>query len=147
MKKYFVIAFVLLSTITLSSNELSWVDAQVEAIKPPRKGMSSSNIANIKAPFIFLNKKKKAKVDSIHSSKTIKSTGPSGVVVKKPSKRLLLSAIINNSALINGKWYKLNDNVHSYKLSSINRTSAVLIQGKRKLILSTDSINQNIKFK
>ena len=160
MKKYLVIAFVLFSTVTLSSSELSWVDTQVEAIKPPRKGMSNSNIANIKSPFIFLKKnrsesksKKYTKTKSkptnyLRSKKTIvASSNSSDVISKKAPKHLILSAVINNSALINGKWYKLNDNIHSYKLSSVNRTSVVLTKGKRKLVLSTSDKKRNLKFK
>ena len=61
MKNYLILIFTLFAVVSLSSNELSWVDTQVEAIKPPRKGMSDSNIANIRSPFIFLNGKSKKK--------------------------------------------------------------------------------------
>ncbi len=153
MKTHLVIAFVLFSTIALSSNELSWVDTQVEAIKPPRKGMSNSEIANAKTPFIFL-KKNKTKSDKKAGNKSAKakkktttSPGSSNVVSKKSSKSLVLSAVINKSALINGKWYMLNDSVYSYKLSNVNRTSVVLRKGKKKLVLTTTDMKQNLKFK
>lgn len=157
MKKYFAIAFVLFFTITLSSNELSWVDTQVDAIKPPRKGMSSSHVANIKSPFIFLDKnrvegKKKGKSKKRYARPKSKSSSKASssskmLTSKKASKGFVLSAVINNSALINGKWYKLNDNINSYKLSSVNRTSVVLTKGKKKLVLSTSEIKQSLKFK
>ncbi len=148
MKRYSLIVLAL--TLTLNANELAWVDTQVEAIKPPRKGMSSANIASIKNPFIFLDKnknktKEKAKPDtpSLDSSK---KTVDSVEKVVKVSDKLILSAIINSSALINGKWYKLNDKVYTYKLSSVDRTSVVLTEGKTKLILSTYDTKRNLKF-
>ena len=162
MKKYLVIAFVLFFTITLSSNELSWVDTQVDAIKPPRKGMSNSHVTNIKSPFIFLEKNRSeakkrgkskksyaTKPKSKSSSKMSASSSSSSKTLasKKAPKGFMLSAIINNSALINGKWYKLNDSIKSYKLSSIDRTSVVLTKGKKKLVLSTSETKPSLKFK
>lgn len=158
MKKYFVIAFVLFLTVTLSSNELTWVDTQVEAIKPPREGMNDSDIASITSPFIFLHGKKskkrytRAKVKSSVSHKkqtknTQASSEESSVILKQPEKPLILSAVINDTALINGEWYKLNDTVDSFKLSIVNRTSVVLTKGNGKLILSTSETKRNLKFK
>ncbi|MEA1891469.1 MAG: hypothetical protein U9N33_02015 [Campylobacterota bacterium] len=148
MKTYFLMTFLLVSSVAISSDELSWVDTQVQAIKPPREGMSNSSVTSISSPFIFLDKKQKKKLsDKVQSDRTIISTSPDSIVSSKPLKHLYLSAIINNSALINGQWYKLNDIVHSYKLSSLRRTSVVLTKGESKLVLSTDSINKNIKFK
>ncbi len=154
MKKYSVIAFALFLATILSSNELSWVDTQVEAIKPPRKGMSNSNIANIKSPFIFLRKNKKKGAESksksanyVASSKITTSSSNSSKIVSPKAGPLILSAVINNSALINGKWYKINDKVLNYKLSSVNRTSVILTKGERKIVLSTSDTKRNLKFK
>ena len=154
MKTYIIIAFVL-SSITLSSNELSWVDAQVEAIKPARKGMSDSELNQIKDPFIFYkNRSKKTYVKSRKRSikyssvkKYTTTSDTSSVILRQPSKHLILSAIINNSALINGEWYKLNESVDSFKLSSISRTSVVLTKGNGKLVLTTNDTKRNLKFK
>ena len=156
MKKYSLIAFALFFTLTLSANELSWVDTQVEAIKPPRKGMSNSSVATIRSPFIFLDKNKskdkkdktkkgttKVKKKPLVSSKDSNTSSKK----KKSYKGFVLSAIINNSALINGVWYKLNDKVYTYRLSSVDRTSVVLTEGKRKLLLSTSETKRNLKFK
>lgn len=154
MKTYIVIA-VLLSSITLSSNELSWVDTQVEAIKPARKGMTEPELNKIKDPFIFYKnhnkktyvkrRKKSVKYSTVKKSST--SSRTTSVILQQPSKRLILSAIINNSALINGEWYKLNESVGSFKLSSINRTSVVLTKGNGKLVLTTSDTKRNLKFK
>jgi hypothetical protein len=154
MKTYILIA-VLLSSITLSSNELSWVNTQVEAIKPARKGMSDSELNKIKDPFIFYKnrskktyvkrRKKSVKYSTVKKSST--SSRATSVILQQPSNRLILSAIINNSALINGEWYKLNESVSNFKISSINRTSVVLRKGNGKLVLTTSDTKRNLKFK
>jgi len=43
---------ILLIAAQLFSNELTWVDEQVEAIKPARIGVSQKEISKIKDPFI-----------------------------------------------------------------------------------------------
>ena len=154
MKKHILIVSVLLSSLMFGADELGWVDTQIEAIKPPRKGMTNSELANAKSPFIFLKKnktesdKKASSKAPSKSKKVVTTTDKSGKVVsKKTSKNLVLSAVINKSVLINDKWYKLNDSVYGYKLSSISRTTVVLTKGKKKLILTTSDTKQNIKFK
>jgi len=149
MEKYFLIIFTFL--ITLSANELSWVDEQIEAIKPPRKGISNYDISRVKTPFVFLYKtkvtakKSSKKTSKIFSKNTVK-TSKSMLSVNSPV-RLKLSAIINGSALINGKWYKLNDKVYNYTLSNVRLTTVLLVNGKKKLVLSTSDTKRNLKFK
>ena len=156
MKKYSIVINALFFTISLSSNELSWVDTQVEAVKPPRKGMSNAKLAHIKSPFIFLNgkskkryKKYKRKTSYLKSSNKVATTSSnsSNTIKQSSSGKFVLSAVINNSALINGEWYKLNDTVSNYKISSVNRTSVVLTRGDRKLVLSTSETKRTLKFK
>ncbi len=146
MKKYLIPIAILFLSVTLSSNELSWVDTQIEAIKPPRKGMSESEIINVNNPFIYLKSEdKKSKLKGRRSARSGK--GINNISQKVAPKRLILSAIINNSALINGKWYNLNDKVRDYKLSSVGRASIILSKGKKKLVLTTNDTSRNIKFK
>ena len=153
MKTLFIVTFLLL-TLNLSSNELAWVDDQVNAIKPSRSGIKNSSISRLKDPFIFL-KKNGAKTYSKASSKkatalpgsVAKSSTNTQAVKKQAKKRLSLNAIMNNSALISGSWYKVNDKVHNYTLSSVNKTSVVLSKNGKNLVLSTDSRNLTLKFK
>ena len=56
MKNFIILSLILTSLAATTNKELSWVDKQVEAIKPPRDGESLSNISRIKDPFIFLKK-------------------------------------------------------------------------------------------
>ena len=100
MKKLTILLLLVLST-TLFSNELSWVDEQVEAIKPPRHGILGRDISKLKDPFIFLSAKKVYKKRS--SYKRYKRT--SKRVSNYPS-NIKLEAIMNKSAFINAKWYK-----------------------------------------
>jgi type II secretory pathway component PulC len=154
MKTLILMAFILLFSISLNSNELSWVDTQVQAIKPPRKGMDNNELNKIKDPFIFYknryNKKYvKARKKSVKSSVKKSTTSSDAVitVLPQPSKHLVLKAIINKSALINGEWYKQNEYIDSYQISSVNRTSVVLTKSNRKFVLTTSDTKQNLKFK
>ena len=149
MKTLLIVTFLLL-TQSLSSDELTWVDEQIDAIKPPRVGVKNSVISRLKDPFIFL-KKKSSKKSSVAQNKRVVPNGmlrasnkTKAVVVKKV---LTLDAIMNKTALISGKWYKLNDKVGKYVLSSVSRTSVILTNKNKKLVLSTNSKNLTLKFK
>lgn len=154
VSKHILIASVLLSTIAYSADELAWVDTQIEAIKPPRKGMSSAEVARVKSPFIFLEKNKSPETQKINAEKAknakenanVASTS-NGYVSPDGTRQLFLGAIINNSALINGTWFKKGDKVYGYKLSTLTAKTAILHKGEKKLILSTGNKNSNIKFK
>jgi len=150
MKTLLTLTLLVLS-INLVANELKWVDNQIQAIKPPRSGISKVKINTVKSPFIFLNKKEdKSKATSNSKKRVDKATSSSKTRKKKTykrSKRLVVTAIINKSALINKKWYKLNDKVGKYTLTSISRTEVILSYKKRRLLLSTNTLNPNLKFK
>ena len=150
MKNLLTVLIFLFSSIVLIANELKWVDEQIEAIKPPRDGISSSKINMVGDPFVFLKKNKdktkKSKLASKSKRSLNKSSSNSNKVAKK-SRVLVLDAIINNSALINGKWYNLKDRVGKYTLSSVDRTDIILSYKKKKLLLTTNSKNKNLKFK
>ena len=149
MKTLLTLTLLVLS-INLVANELKWVDNQIQAIKPPRSGISKVKINTVKSPFIFLNKKEDKSKARSNSKRRVASTSSSKTRKKKTykrSKRLVVTAIINNSALINKKWYKLNDKVGKYTLTSISRTEVILSYKKRRLLLSTNTLNPNLKFK
>jgi len=144
MKKLTILTFLLFAT-HLPANELAWVDEQVEAIKPPRKGISIKDISKLKDPFIFLHKKKtKRRVRSSYKRYSSKTT--SYKQVQRHSSQLSLEAILNRSALINGKWYKEGEEVQGYKLQKVNLQSVFLTRGKTQLLLSTVSKSNNLKF-
>jgi len=154
MKNYTNVLFFLFVTISLGANELSWVDEQIEAIKTPRKGIIDKNIARLDSPFIFLNAKtKKVRTKRPTSYKTASSSGSSvkkddaNIITKGAIPNVYLDAIMNSSALIGGQWYKVNDCIKGYKILSIHSTSVILEKDNRKILLSTNSKNQTLKFK
>jgi hypothetical protein len=124
-----------------AANELSWVNEQIEAIKPSRQGISNQSISMLKDPFIFLHSKKK-----IHTSYKKHSNKTSPKKIHKHSSKIFLEAILNKNALINGKWYKEGEKVYGYTIKKVNLKSVLLTRGKKQLLLSTMSKSNNLKF-
>ncbi len=155
--KIFFISVILLLTVNLSSDELSWVDEQVEAIKPPRIGMKSRELSILKDPFIFLTKNKSIKPENKNARRSSTSNARRSIpthttsstknIIKKKKALFTLTAIINTSAMINGKWYKIGDITNGYKVSKIDSTSVLLTKKSKKLLLSTNSKSKNLNFK
>ncbi|MEA1982037.1 MAG: hypothetical protein U9N39_00720 [Campylobacterota bacterium] len=149
MKIIFITLSIFL-TLPLIADELSWVDEQVEAIKPARSGMKSRDISKIKDPFIFLpknrNEKEKISKNTPIAKTTVASTNSKTIKVKNVNKILTLNLIMNNSAMISGEWYKLEDMVNGYKIVEISPQSVLLRKNKKELLLSTMS-NNRLKFK
>jgi hypothetical protein len=148
MKTLLITSASILLVSSLCATELSWVDEQIAAIKPPRKG---SQIHNIKNPFVFLEKNGYVKKEPVLEEKTISTTNAKGElvtkVVKQKPKPLVLNAILNNSALINGRWYKKNERIRSYTISNIEKSTVILRSSDRRITLSTNVKNQTLKFK
>ncbi|MDF1878692.1 hypothetical protein JHD46_03455 [Sulfurimonas sp. SAG-AH-194-C20] len=150
MKKIVLGLSIFLSSL-LYANELSWVDQQVNAIKPPRIGMKVSYINKIQDPFVFLEKngtiQKETPKKSLSSVKKKENT----LVLKKQktkivNKILVLSVVMNHSAMISGEWYKIGDAVNGFVISEINPSSVLLRKNKKQLLLSTKSNTNKLKF-
>lgn len=140
-----------LSTTLYGASELEWVDEQIEAIKPPRKGVE---ILNIEDPFTFLQKNKSDKKEGAVAATpkiavpTLKSVCVDSNTSKSDKKVTLnLSTIINTSAMIDGNWYKVSDKVNSYTVVDISKTTVTLKKGDKELILSTYNKTPTLKFK
>ena len=152
MKNILLILSLFIATHSIA-DELKWVDAQIQAIKPPRSGISKSQIDMIKDPFIFL-KKETEKNSSKKAIATVKSYTKKNNISKprtnKISKQITsfsLDAIINKSALINGRWYKLHSKIGKYTLTAIDGTSIILSYKNKELLLTTRSKAKKLKFK
>ncbi|RLA81718.1 MAG: hypothetical protein DRG78_08810 [Epsilonproteobacteria bacterium] len=152
--KTFFITIALLLTANLNSSELDWVNEQVEAIKPPRIGMKNRELSTLKDPFIFLRKNRTNKPKGKNVAKKSRSTSSSNrataasgkkTTLKKKSS-LSVSLLMNSSAMINEKWYRVGDKINGYKISKIDSTSVLLIKNKKKLLLSTSSESKNLNF-
>ncbi|MFA5233350.1 MAG: hypothetical protein WC390_03040 [Sulfurimonas sp.] len=152
MKTTLIGLFAVILSTTLCATELEWVDEQIEAIKPPRKGYT---ISGVNDPFIFLEKNRpKSKEKSATSlapranvvaTKTLSTTQKDEDAKKSGS--FELSTIINSSALINRSWYKKSDVVNSYTISDISKNNVTLKKGDKILVLSTITKKQTLKFK
>ena len=153
MKTIYALCILSIIALNLNSDELQWVDEQIDAIKPTREGLKHSNVYSLRDPIIFLKESKKDEKKAptmLNSSTVISNTNsivPPTIVKKRVKSGFILEAVINNSALISGVWYKLNDNVKGYKLSKINRTSIVLTRSGTSKTLSTRAKMSTLKFK
>ncbi|MFZ5374031.1 MAG: hypothetical protein ACOZBX_00610 [Campylobacterota bacterium] len=129
--------------------ELAWVDEQIRSILPARVGISDSFINSLRDPVKL--KKPAASATALQGGNKLLPppklgstlTPPAPQIVEEP---LRLMALMNQSALISGKWYRAGDTVRGYTLSEIKPTS-VLLSGKKaqKLILFLTKQNNNIK--
>lgn len=150
MKATLIILLTLLLSNNLFASELNWINEQIEAIKPPRKGVI---VAAIEDPFVFLEKNMSKEKDT--KKTTIKSAAlKSNNTTEEPKQEITtvanfdLTAIINSSAMINGNWYKVNDTIKGYNISEINRDNVILKKDKNLILLSTTTTNkQTLKFK
>ena len=147
MKTLYTILLIIF-TSHLYANKLTWVDEQVAAIKPARVGISNRSVSELRDPFLFLVKHNKR----IKRKKFFKKVIRNSSYIKKDYsdrpyfKKLHLEAIFNKSVMINKEWYKEGELVYGYKLIKVNRTSVLLEKRNRKILLSTMSKSNNLKF-
>lgn len=127
--------------------ELAWVDEQIQAILPARVGIPDTLINSLSDP---MKLKKPAPKEGKTGSLLLPPPRLGGIVCPTPPKiieePLRLKAVMNQSALINGKWYKLNDSVRGQTLSEIKINSVVLTNNKnQKMVLFLLKDNKNVK--
>ncbi len=150
MKTTLIILLTLLLSNNILASELDWVNEQIEAIKPPRKGVVVSGVEN---PFVFLKKNMPKDKDGKKTDTSTPKTGIAGSSIEKPKKEVItaasfdLSTIINSSAMINGNWCKVDDVVKGYKISEISKDGVILKKDKKLILLSTATKKQTLKFK
>ncbi len=152
--KTFFMAMMILLTANLSSDELAWVDEQVAAIKPSRVGMKNRELSILNDPFIFLKKNRTDESKNNSGTKRARSAStPNRVATSSEVKRVIkkrktlsVTMLLNSSAMINEKWYKVGDTVNGYKVTKIDATSVLLTKENKKLLLSTNSKNKNLNF-
>ena len=143
MKTISAILFCLLTPWLLQANDilanhnksLSWVDAQVQAIQVPRIGASDASIDSLNNPFIFTyTVKKNHKLIHVAYKHRYHHIRP-----------LRLMLIINNKAMINNRWYNLNEKLRGYKITSITPDEVTLKNRYRVKILSLRKNRNNVK--
>jgi len=152
MKTILVLLLALsISSVTVAS-ELDWVDEQIEAIKPPRKGVVVSGTND---PFVFLNKNKpkeeKKEEAPVVANAAVTKVTPVAAEEKPPltSDDFILGGILNSSAMINGNWYKKSDIVSEHIVFEIDKNFVTLKnkKGDRTILLSTATSKPTLKFK
>jgi hypothetical protein len=126
-----------------SNKHTAWVDAQIAAIKPPRKGMSAAKLSRVKNPYLI--KYSGTGTKTANASTKTSGTDTKKTVTEKPRKPLKLTAIVNESALIGNKWYSVDDKVQGYKVQKIDKDSVVLQYGQKQRVLMLSAKNPNIK--
>lgn len=134
-----------------SDKELQWVDEQIQAILPARIGVADGYINSLNDPIKY------ASSGQVNGENGVKLLAPPRlgsvpmlpgmpIVPKVIEEPLRLQGLMNKSALINGKWYRINDSVRSYKLAEIKPSSILLAGAKgQQLILFISKQNTNIK--
>lgn len=129
-----------------SDKEVAWVDEQIQAILPSRIGVSDGFINSLRDPMKF-----KKVVSATTAGNMLLAPPKLGNILlptipKVIEEPLRLIAIMNKSAHINGKWYKVGQSVRNFTLSEI-RNNSVLLSGPKnqQLILFLTKQNNNIK--
>lgn len=97
-----LLALPLLAIAQNAQPNLQWVDEEVTAIKPPRKGLQHSELRVLKNPFaaqLLLNQ------PPVEGNQTVALSS-----MPEEQNDLALQAIINgHTALIDGKWYQQDE--------------------------------------
>lgn len=138
MKKLLLLLILPLIAFAQSAEpDLQWVDEEIAAIKPPRKGIQEAALRGLSDPFseqLALNQPPNQEEGIVTSTEPMEQNN------------LTLQAIFNGkSALIDGKWYSQNEKIYGYVIQKIERDSVLLQQKKKKLKLSLITKNDNIK--
>ncbi len=139
LKLFQIIFITIMCSTALFSDSLSWVDQQIAAILPKRVGITDNKISELSSPIRY----QKLVVESTDSgTKTSTATNTQIAQLVKPLK---VAAILNNSALIDNKWLKVNDTIRGYKIKSINKDNVLLRSKEKKLKLFIKEKNDTIK--
>jgi len=134
MIKKGLIPILLISCVCLDADD---IDDIVNKIKKDRvSSINKKELLSVKSPLV-----KMVKIDK-NSTKDSNKT-ESAIVLRKES--FSLDAIMNNSALINGKWYKKGDKIYSYVIKDIMDDSVYLKDGNKTKIIFFKPLENKIK--
>jgi len=131
------ITILIVSPLFLYSSSLSHqeITKMVNKIKGERAGISLELLEKTPNPFAIVKKVVKKK-------EPIKIQEP---IVVIPTEIYDLTAVLNHSAFINKKWYKVGDKIGSYKVIHIGKTSATLKRGDEFKRLAIPKREKKIK--
>ena len=106
--KNLLVMLMLSSTLMATSLSHQEINKMVAKIKEERRGVDLSTLENTPNPFLII--KEEVKEEKLEEVKVDKPK-----VVKKIVTHNLV-AILNHSAFIDGKWYKIGDNLGSFTI-------------------------------
>ncbi|MBD3795028.1 MAG: hypothetical protein IE881_03680 [Epsilonproteobacteria bacterium] len=130
--------------VMLDANQIK---SMVSAIKMERLGTDAQTLQNTPSPFRIPPPKKvvtPASNDKNTTASATSSGGVNGAKVLAPIKKavvLKLDGISNNTAFINGKWYRVGMVVEGFSVVSISKSSVVLKNKNQIKSLSISKIN------
>ena len=132
MKKITIIS---LAVAMLLASEVDEIDKIVQKINSKREGtLPKKELKSVVSPMVKI---------VVENNETIKDSNGTIIKAKAKDDNFVLAAILNNSAFINGNWYKVGDMVGKYKLIEIMDDSVLLKNGnKTKLILFKENNNK-----
>jgi len=132
MKKITIIS---LAAAMLLASEVDEIDKIVQKINSKREGtLPKKELKSVVSPMVKI---------VVENNETIKDSNGTIIKAKAKDDNFVLAAILNNSAFINGNWYKVGDMVGKYKLIEIMDDSVLLKNGnKTKLILFKENNNK-----
>jgi len=129
------------SHVTVNINDVNssheTITQQITEIKPPRKGVSSVDVARVQSPFLLLKveEKEEKKVKKRKYKKREKYTP------------LALESSINKNVKISGKWYKEGEKVRGYSIVKISADEVLLKKNGKERTLYLNKKNDKIQFK
>ena len=136
MKKLLIISVITTAIFANANNKGEHLIAEYknmfEKIGEKRLGVDERKIDALKAPFVVVKKK---------------VAGEKGLIVKKDEPTFVLQAILNKSAKISGKWYKLNGEIHGMKVISVRDNYVWLKNDEFRKKLTLGVKNEKISIK
>jgi len=116
--------YIILSPLLLYSSSLSHqeITKMVNKIKGERAGINLELLEKTPNPFAIVEKV----VEKKEPKQQIKIQKP---IVVIPEEIYELTAVLNHAGFINKKWYRVGDEIGSYKVIHIGKTSATLKRG------------------
>ncbi len=134
MKKYLVLPIMATALFANNSDSLIAEYKNMFAkIGEKRVGVDERNIDALKAPFVTVKKKEVTKKN--------------GKKVVKIDEGFVLQAILNKSAKISGKWYKMHADVHGMKIISVRDNYVWLKNDEFRKKLTLGVKNEKISIK
>ena len=126
----------LVGAVTLSAEiTINDIDKLVNDIKQERVGLTKREIMTAKDPFIYYKKGKLGRVLQFHqNSRRVKHY------------RFYITAIINDRAKINGRWYKVGNKVQGFRITNIDRNYIILSKNNSRMkVFMTRKNHKKIK--